>query len=184
MAAMKALVLSDTHLPARGSDLPGIVYRALSALGPGDLILHAGDLVAADVLAVLEAFAPVHAVRGNVDGADVWPLLPEKRVVALGSFRVGLVHGHAGPGRDTPDRAFRAFASQERRVDAVVFGHSHQPYRATREGCLMFNPGSPTDRRGAPHFSFGWLWAEGGQLRAEHVFFDRPDETPFIPPGS
>ncbi|MBE3590100.1 MAG: metallophosphoesterase [Firmicutes bacterium] len=178
---MKALVLSDTHLPARGPDLPAVVYRALAALRPGDVILHAGDLTSADVLTALEAFAPVHAVRGNVDDPEVWALLPEKRVAALGPFRVGLVHGHAGPGRDTPDRAFRAFAGRDRLPDAVVFGHSHQPHREERAGCLLFNPGSPTDRRRAPRCSFGWLWPEGDRLRAEHVFFDRPDEAPFIP---
>jgi len=43
------------------------------------------------------------------------------------------------------------------KVDAVVFGHSHQPYCELKGGCLLFNPGSPTDRRFQPRFSYGLL---------------------------
>lgn len=31
-------------------------------------------------------------------------------------------------------------------VEAVLFGHSHHPYREVRGGVLLLNPGSPTDR--------------------------------------
>ena len=40
-------------------------------------------------------------------------------------------------------------------VDVIVFGHSHYPTREIIDGVLMFNPGSPTDRRFTPRRSFG-----------------------------
>ncbi|MFW6074845.1 MAG: metallophosphoesterase family protein, partial [Chloroflexota bacterium] len=39
-------------------------------------------------------------------------------------------------------------------VDVVVYGHSHQPEIITRDGVLMVNPGSPTQRRFAPHHTY------------------------------
>src|SRR5688500_3225943 len=56
-------VISDTH---------GLVRdEALRALEGSELILHAGDIGAPDVLERLREIAPVHAVRGNND-RDGW----------------------------------------------------------------------------------------------------------------
>ena len=48
----------------------------------------------------LEAYAPLYAVLGNVDGWDLVDRLPERRVVELGALRVGMIHdpGHAAAG--------------------------------------------------------------------------------------
>jgi predicted phosphodiesterase len=52
-----------------------------------------------------------------------------------------------------------------------VFGHSHFPYRGYAGRTLLFNPGSPTDRRASPKFSYGRLVLnEHGRLTAGHVF--------------
>jgi predicted phosphodiesterase len=60
---MNVVVLSDTHLrPGRGRRLPDAVYEALVA---ADAVLHAGDIVTADLLHELGGFATVHAVLGN-----------------------------------------------------------------------------------------------------------------------
>jgi putative phosphoesterase len=85
------------------------------------------------------------------------------RVVEIGGVRIGLTHGHLGRGRTTPERARSLFASEP--VDVVVFGHSHQPVWVPRSslGPAMLNPGSPTDRRREPAWSFGVLEI------AEHV---------------
>jgi predicted phosphodiesterase len=54
-------------------------------------------------------------------------------------------------------------------ADAVVFGHSHIPLHEEREGFQIFNPGSPTERRQAPHHSMGLAHVENGALRFELV---------------
>lgn len=157
-------VISDTHMPRRGRSLPEALQHGLEGV---DLILHAGDLVDPSVLEMLEQIAPVAAVCGNSDPLSVRMLLPERRVLQLGRFRVGLIHGHQGIGNSTPERARRAFTD----VDAVVFGHSHIPYCEMKEGVLLFNPGSPTDRRREPHFSYGLLHI-AEHLRGEICRFD------------
>ena len=42
-----------------------------------DLIIHAGDIGPASLLAELETLAPVKAVYGNTDGMDLRGVLPE-----------------------------------------------------------------------------------------------------------
>lgn len=64
---------------------------------------------------------------------------------------IGLVHGHDGAGRTTPERAASHFPD----AGVVVFGHSHQPMNEWRDGRLFFNPGSATDPRRAPWPSVG-----------------------------
>lgn len=164
--APRILVLSDTHVPGRARDLPRAVWEAAER---AVLVLHAGDFVVPRVLEDLEQVAPVVAVHGNSDDPDLQARLPAARVVEHAGLRIGLVHGHEGPGRSTPERALRTFAGQG--VDVVVFGHSHWPLLERAEGgTLLLNPGSPTDPRRAPAPSFAWLWVEDGAARAEHVF--------------
>jgi putative phosphoesterase len=137
------------------------------ALRRADLVLHAGDLATAAVLAELETFAPVVAVAGNVDEPALRARLPRRAIVPVGRFRVGLVHGDGETGT-TLRRAEATFASDA--VDCVVFGHSHQPLLEERAGRLYLNPGSPTDKRRAPGFSFAWLHA-GESLVPEVIYF-------------
>lgn len=164
---LRVLVLSDTHVPGRARDLPGAVWLAAER---ADLILHAGDVTAGWVLDALARFAPVFAVRGNLDGDEL--VLPPARVVEVGAVRIGLVHGHEGPGRTTAERALAAFRGG--RVDAVVFGHSHLPHaERTAGGVWLVNPGSPTDPRAAPAPSFAWLRLTPQGVYVEHVELPR-----------
>ncbi len=157
-------VVSDTHLGYGRRGYPDALLRGLQRV---DLILHAGDLVTLAALPPLEAIAPVVAVCGNVDELPVRVVFPTHRVVRAGAYRVGLVHGHQGIGRTTPERAFGAFTG----VDAVVFGHSHTPLCEVRDGVLLLNPGSPTDRRREPRFSYALLHV-ANRLWGEVRYFD------------
>jgi putative phosphoesterase len=160
--AKKAVILSDTHLRL-GCTLPGFVWNVLEDV---DLILHAGDIVSPGLLEELNLVAPVAAVRGNCDG---WIDLPEKRIVPFGPLKIGLTHGYAGYGKNTPERAYHAFAGED--IDLVVFGHSHVPYKEYHQGILLFNPGSPTEKRGQPFFSVGRLILKDHSFELEHLFF-------------
>lgn len=134
-------------------------------LRAADLILHAGDLVALEVLVALESLGPVAAVCGNVDAAEVRARLPARRVVEAAGARIGLVHD-AGPARGRLARLRAAFPG----ADAVVFGHSHVPlHEAGEDGFQIFNPGSPTDRRRQPHHTMGEATVRGGRIAFELV---------------
>ncbi|SPF56760.1 putative enzyme [Candidatus Desulfosporosinus infrequens] len=159
---MRIAVLSDTHLRV-GKSLPHFVWEHLTQI---DMILHAGDLTHMGLLDELASIAPVRAVRGNCDGWDV--PLPDRDIIECEAWRIGLVHGNVGKG-NTPERAFAQF--KDLSVDLVVFGHSHTPFMEWRDGILLFNPGSPTDKRREPQYSFGLLDIQPGQVKAKHLYF-------------
>jgi len=160
-------VLADTHMPSRARELPYLVAQAMRAV---DLILHAGDLTTLDALERIRRLGPpVLAVRGNMESPDVRMRLPAQRIVAVGSWRIGMVHGDGGIGRTTAEHARRSFHD----VACIIFGHSHQPMNEQVEGVLLFNPGSPTDRRTEPSFSYGLLHVTDEGVAGEIIRFQR-----------
>ena len=154
---MRVVVLSDTHAPRRWRSCPP---RVAAQLRGADLILHAGDVCTASVLAELSQYAPVTAVAGNNDGPDVteWGATPTAEV-DLDGLRLAMLHD-AGPAAGRLARMRRAFG----RADLVVFGHSHIPLDESGYGLRIFNPGSPTDRRRQPQGTLGVLRVESGVL--------------------
>ena len=160
-------VLADTHMPSRARDLPPLVAHAMRNVG---LILHAGDLTTLDALERIRRLGPpVLAVRGNQEASDVRMRLPVQRVVEVGPWRIGMVHGDGGIGRTTAERARRSFSE----VACVIFGHSHEPMNEQVDGVLLFNPGSPTDRRKEPSFSYGLLQVTDTGITGEIIRFQR-----------
>ena len=135
---MKIGVISDTHLRGPDERLLAIIRKHFN---DAELILHAGDLVD---LKVLDAFGDkdVIAVCGNMDTIRAEDEIPPKRVLQIGRFRIGLIHGWGSP-LDLEDRIRREFEN----VDCIVYGHSHCPANHIRDGILFFNPGTPFDRR-------------------------------------
>ena len=139
----------------------------MARLRAADLILHAGDFSALSVLQALESLAPVAAVHGNVDDHELCRRLPESRVVEADSARIAVVHD-AGPALGRLARLRRRFPG----VDAVVFGHSHVPLHERAGGFQIFNPGSPTERRRAPHHTMGLAHVARGVVEFELVTLD------------
>lgn len=161
---MRIAVLSDTHLPSRAKALPKTVWQGIDGV---DLILHAGDLNSLEVLEDLSHIAPVKAVQGNTDPYEVVMRLPKKQLFTVGKYRIGLIHGDGIMGK-TVERAYLAFEKDH--PDVIVFGHSHQPYMAFHNKILMFNPGSPTDKRFMPYYSYGILEIEE-RIQVEIIYF-------------
>ncbi len=160
-------VLSDTHIPNRARSLPPELFDAFQGV---DMILHAGDLVQEEVLLDLMALAPVEAVAGNMDPPHLEKRLGERKLLQIAGLRIGLTHGH-GPRGKIMERAYQAFASES--PDCVVFGHSHQPCNIRYRGVLLFNPGSPTDRRREKYPSCGLLTIAGSSISGEILLFKK-----------
>jgi len=157
------VVLSDTHAPRRWKTCPPAVAAQLRG---ADLILHAGDVCTAPVLDELAQYAPVTAVAGNNDGPDVaaWGAA-QTAALAVEGLRIAMIHD-SGPATGRLARMRAQFPEAQ----LVVFGHSHIPLDAGRDGFRIFNPGSPTDRRRQPHGTLGVLHVAGGALvRAQLV---------------
>lgn len=167
-------VLSDTHMPHMARSLPrAVVDGMLNA--KVDAIVHCGDMLDASIVPEIEAIAPMEGVAGNNDSWDLLQRFGEKKILTFGTLRIGVVHGHGAPRRErTPDHAFAQFANED--VQAVLFGHSHIPLCEWRDGRLLFNPGSPTDKRRQPQYSYGILRIADGRIDPQIYFFD--DKAP------
>ena len=155
-------VISDTHISTKAKFIPPEVLEGLKGV---DLILHAGDILQAEILEQLALIAPVEAVAGNNDSAELTAKLGLTKIIQAGHKRIGLIHGHGSRGT-TLERAIKAFQD----VDCIVFGHNHFPYNVVHDGVLIFNPGSPTDKRRLPQASFGFLICDD-EIRGEIVYF-------------
>ncbi|MFC5472265.1 metallophosphoesterase family protein [Cohnella suwonensis] len=166
---MKVVVVSDTHMPRMSKKLPD---RLLRELKDADAILHAGDWTKLSLYEELAAFAPTYGVAGNNDGEDIVKRFGLSRIVALGGCRIGIAHGHGGLKRAATEAHAVSFFKGEK-LDAIVYGHSHIPVlkRLAVGGPLIFNPGSPTDKRRQERYSFGIFRIKEGQLSAKHVFY-------------
>jgi len=147
-------LISDTHGLLRP--------QALDFLQGSDHILHAGDIVGADILAQLAAIAPLTAVRGNNDHGAWAHDLPESVTLALGGVVIHILH-------DLNALAIDPAASG---VRVIVTGHSHKPACEERSGVLYVNPGAAGRRRFSLPVSVGELLVEEGRVAARLVTLD------------
>jgi putative phosphoesterase len=90
--------------------------------------------------------------------------LPERLVVEVGTVRIGMVHD-AGRRDGRAARLAAAFSG----CAAVVYGHSHLPEISRHDGVWILNPGSPTERRRAPHRSLLAIELDGDELRPQLI---------------
>ena len=151
---------TQSHLLGVISDTHGLVRpEALRALQGVDLILHAGDVGAHEVLTALRTIAPVYSVRGNVDREDWARNLPETRIVQVGGFSLYLVHDLHSLDLDIAAAGFHA----------VISGHSHQPCVVERNGVIFLNPGSAGPRRFKLPVSVALLRLEKNSVEAKLV---------------
>ena len=147
---MRIGVVSDTH---------GYFDSKLRGLLAGvEAIIHAGDVDSQNILDDLEQIAPVSAVRGNVDGADLG--LPLSRVLKFAGVQIELQHILPVPQSEVEAwskgnvtdknqaRRHKDFLKNfESETRVVVFGHSHEPCLITLGPTLFFNPGSAGKKR-------------------------------------
>ncbi|MFG0318082.1 MAG: metallophosphoesterase family protein [Planctomycetota bacterium JB042] len=146
---MRIGVISDTHGLLRP--------EACARLEGVDLIVHAGDIGAPEVIGALETIAPVRAVRGNVDRGDWAAAFPETDLVEAGDHTLYLLHDLGA--LDLEPRAAG--------IDVVVSGHSHRPRAETVRDVLYLNPGSAGPRRFRLPIAMATLHLGGGAPRAE-----------------
>jgi len=147
---MKIAVFSDTHL----GSIKGLPQKALEIVETTDAIIHAGDYLDISIVESFMGLKDFYGVCGNMDYARVRKILPEKRVIDLAGYKIGITHGWGAPtGIELRVKAL----FPENDLNAIVFGHSHQPRNKTIDNILFFNPGSPTDKRYAEHLTMGIL---------------------------
>ena len=107
-------ILSDTH---------GMLdERVFEHFALCDEVWHAGDIGSLEVLNKLQAFKPLRAVWGNIDGHDIRVLLPQHNRFMCEDVKVWLTHIGGYPGK------YDALVRPEifrQPPDLFVCGHSH-----------------------------------------------------------
>jgi uncharacterized protein len=122
-------LISDTHGLLRP--------EAKQVLRDSDLIIHAGDVGSADVIAELKAIAPLFVVRGNVDKGAWANDLPAKEVVQFSRSSIFVLHDLHDLDLDPEAAGF----------NAVVTGHTHRAHEYRKGEVLFLNPGSAGPKR-------------------------------------
>ncbi len=161
-------LVSDTHFPRFGRALPRALEDGLRA-AKVSRILHMGDLTDAIAIPLFEAIAPLDAVAGNNDPEEIRERYGRRKVVTIEGVRIGLVHGDVGRG-NAHENAVAAFTDEA--VDLILYGHSHRPRVEQRGARIVANPGSPTDRRAMPRFSYAILTLGAGTPQIDLKYFD------------
>ena len=131
---MKIVVFSDSH--GNVTNMKKVVEKERP-----DHIFHAGD-VARDADALRSAFPdiPLEGVCGNCDHDSD---MPAQLIADVQGRRVMLCHGHLYHVKLGMGAAVAA--ARKAKVDALVFGHTHEALCMESEGLWILNPGSIRD---------------------------------------
>lgn len=146
--AIKIVVMSDTHLTEATDEFKSLCSEFCD---DSDMVIHLGDWEKVGILNYLERY-PLEAVSGNMDDYSIKQRLPARKVLKVGPFSLGIIHGWGSRG-GIRQRIGQEFSG----VDAVLFGHTHQPLIFQENGLLWFNPGSVFRGRGTYRKSIGVL---------------------------
>ena len=130
---VKIGLLSDTH--AYWDD------KYLQYFEPCDEIWHAGDIGSDDVADRLEAFRPLRAVYGNIDGQSLRLRFPRVYHFEVEQVTVMMTHIGGYPGRYAPDIRKELYDTHP---TLFVTGHSHilKVMYDRHLDCLTINPGA------------------------------------------
>jgi len=133
------LVVGDFHIPHRAAFIPEKFQRMLV---PNKMqhVLCTGNLVTKEQHDELKSLAPnVHIVRGGFDEDNSFP---DSKVIQIGQFKIGLIHGH----QIVPwgDAHSLAMIQRQLDVDILITGHTHRNEVNEYEGKWFINPGSIT----------------------------------------
>ncbi|QTA38823.1 metallophosphoesterase family protein [Thermosipho ferrireducens] len=148
---MKYLVVSDLHVPTRNREIPDVILEEAEKC---DGIFALGDFVDINtVLLLQQTNKNFFAVYGNMDEPDVKDYLTSQKIVQIGNFTIGLIHG-SGSHFNIPERIKNHFDNE---VNVILYGHSHLVDDSTKFGKRFINPG-------AGHKTYGIIEVKGDKL--------------------
>ena len=139
MSTELVLVLSDILIPLKS---PSIDSQFKSILLPNKInhLLCLGNIGNQDTLYWLQSLSPdVHIIKGDY---DIYQNCPEKKVIQIGSFRLGMIHGH----QILPPGNMDALSGIQSELDCDILlsGFTYKYGINIKENKLFMNPGSIT----------------------------------------
>ncbi len=146
----KLLVFSDTH-----GDVSAVT-RVIQQYPEASYVLHLGDF--ARDIAVLESRHPdriVLGVAGNCDSGADPSKYPAERILEIEGCRILMTHGNRLGVRFGLFKLYEY--AKSKKVQVVLFGHTHKSFKEFTFGIKLLNPGSLPHPRGleiGPSFGF------------------------------
>lgn len=137
--ATRIVVTGDTHI--RRWDEAHEALRA--AVAEADIAIHCGDWVHLDTVAGFRAAARrAVVVHGNSDPFELRAALPAYELLEVDGVRIGITHPAWGGPEFPPEELFKDFPEAEwGHLDAICYGHIHEPLDAVIRGMHFVNPG-------------------------------------------
>ena len=150
---MRILVIGDSHIPRRASEVPPIIMDKLNQLSSQlfDYIFFTGDVInAPDFMNYLRNLSKneMFCVIGNMDyygGFQDAPVYQDLKISPKTSNRliIGLTHGHQISPRG--DHIQLENLALQRNYNILISGHTHkEEVVLTKNHILLLNPGSVT----------------------------------------
>ena len=153
---MRIVVISDTHISDKEGSLPP---KLVEEIRKADMVIHAGDFINIELLMKIKSLcANVQAVCGNMDTPEIRSALPQKEILKVGRYKIGIMHGY-GSANKLVEALSAEFKAEK--LDIIIFGHSHSALNEKIGDTLFFNPGSPTDKVFAAVNSYGIIEVNG-----------------------
>ena len=130
---MKVLIVSDTH--GRNGGYLDLLENSEKM----DMVIHCGDVEGSEYLISESSGCKTVIVQGN---NDYFSDLPKEMIVKLGKYKALVTHGHAYYVNMGHEHLVRE--AKKRKVDMVIYGHTHRPVITEENGIKVLNPGSLT----------------------------------------
>ena len=132
------LVVGDMFLPQRS---PDISEQFKTILTPNKVqhVFCLGNVGNQETYDWLKSLSKdFHMVKGDYDQEDA----PEKKVVEIGDFQIGLIHGH----QVLPWGDLESLGTVQRSLgcDILISGHTHKSSVVVKDNILYINPGTFT----------------------------------------
>jgi len=136
--SVEIVVIGDTHA-LTFEELP---KEMLKAIRRADYVIHVGDYTSKNVLDGLIRLKgqQFKGVYGNTDPQAIRNMVPSKQILDIKGKRIGITHPAVGGlEKYTLKRAMAKFRNEN--VDAIIYGHTHEPDIRIQGNILLVNPG-------------------------------------------
>lgn len=128
-------MIADTHVSTLNELPPSLV----KAIREEEWVVHCGDYTSVKVVDELQSIAKHFiGVYGNADANDIRRRLPRETILELEGRQIAIIHPYFG---GPPDGLEHDLIKRYPNADAILFGHTHDPFTTSIGGILLLNPG-------------------------------------------
>ena len=130
------LVVGDMFVPQRAQDIDP-QFKAILIPNKLQHVLSLGNIGSRESYDWLKSLSnDFHSVKGDFDEGD----MPEKKLVTIGEFKIGMIHGH----QVLPWGNIESLSSIQRQLDCDILlsGNTHEIDVKVADNKLYINPGS------------------------------------------